>query len=331
MPATATLEHFTVTMEGARIDKAARVIYDVKLNGNRSRNKRWYSDDVLKAATHLYEGVKVYLDHSDPGRSEWSGAPRSVSGCIGTIKNPKFMPGGTRGELHVLPSKVAFMDDVEAQPKVFGMSHVADTSSAPTSNDSGEEVITQIHEIFSVDVVTEPACTRGMFESKKDTKEQEDRMSVEKYEAELKRRAESAEGKVTENEKTIASLTEENKGLKGELEATKTLLKQEQAKVEAATKEATDAKAKVTVAEESVKKSEITRLCAEAGLDAEVAKSLHELKLEAATSIIAKLKDSVAKPGRTTGKPTSEGKPTPPKGGKTHETDDADLDAALMG
>ena len=144
------------------------LVKDCKLNSNVSLNGTMYPDPVLKEANGLYEGAKVYDNHSDDPMG-WCFGPRQRGSIMGRIKNVRWPEGGggNRGDFHVLPSwvKKNLVEDIKADPKAFGFSHVVYCEIADHTTDSGLEIVTKINEVESVDLVSTPATTRGMFES----------------------------------------------------------------------------------------------------------------------------------------------------------------------
>ncbi len=80
-----------------RVDRANGVIRGVKLLGTTSAKGRDYPVDVLRKAAAKYEGVKVNVDHVDPGQR------RSYRDRLGTIKNVLVRQEGLFGDLHYNP------------------------------------------------------------------------------------------------------------------------------------------------------------------------------------------------------------------------------------
>ena len=152
----------TAFLESApQVDQAAGVLKGVKLLGGRSKNNRRYESDAMEKAVGLYNGRKIYVDHD---RSE-SGADRSIDRWAGTIQNARYQEGGIHGDIKLLKSSAFFDRIIEAAehfPKDIGFSHVADGS---TRMDGTTEVVESISQVFSVDLVSQPATTGGIWES----------------------------------------------------------------------------------------------------------------------------------------------------------------------
>ncbi|HEX4612678.1 MAG TPA: hypothetical protein VH092_31070 [Urbifossiella sp.] len=149
--------------QAGRVDRSGPrpVIRDVLLCGPTSANRRRYpraafaGDRVLK-----YAGRPVFLNHGD-GRG-----PRRYEDRIAKVINPRHRADGMPvGDLEVRPKHPfaeAFLDDAENDPTSVGMSHVARCRTAPGRD--GWEEVRAVEEVESVDVVLDPATTRGLYE-----------------------------------------------------------------------------------------------------------------------------------------------------------------------
>lgn len=136
-----------------------------------SLNRTHYSEEVLKEAAPLYEGARIFLDHS------WS---TSVRNLAGSLDNASWSPskGGVQADaypateleagqllLNLARAELRFresgiLDDDEA---LFGFSHVAWTQGEFKEDDEGEYYeIQAITEVESVDAVTFPAANGYM-------------------------------------------------------------------------------------------------------------------------------------------------------------------------
>lgn len=149
-----------------RIDKDAGVIFDVKVIGKTSINKREYTDGALDGALELYEGAKLYIDHKYPGRGLAAGASRSMRDWAGVLRNCRRTPDGVRGDVHYLKKAQAGMLVAEAAekfPDKFGLSQHATVEYSVRASD-GWTIVERIVEVKSVDVVDNPAATTSLFE-----------------------------------------------------------------------------------------------------------------------------------------------------------------------
>ncbi len=145
-----------------RIDREQAVLRGVKLLGHQSRNGRRYLPEALAAAASLYEGAKVNVNHSKAGPL----SPRDYQDRIGVIRNVSAQPDdGLFGDLHFNPRHTLaeqLLWDAEHAPENVGFSHNVQAR----TNKQGETVVVEaILHVQSVDLVADPATTRGLFES----------------------------------------------------------------------------------------------------------------------------------------------------------------------
>ncbi len=148
-----------------KVDATRGVIEGVKLIGVTSKNGRVYPLSVLKNAVSLYEGVRVNVDHPSTGNPS---SPRGVRDRIGVMRNARFVEGsGIYADFHYNP-KHALADqivwDAENNPESLGFSHNALTRVVGKDR-QGREVVEEIVSVRHVDLVADPATTRGLFES----------------------------------------------------------------------------------------------------------------------------------------------------------------------
>lgn len=148
----------------ANVDLENGVIRNVKLIGFESKNGRIYPPKVVKAAVHVYEGAKVNINHpegNDPTK------PRQYQDRFGVIRNVRFVEGkGNFGDFHFNPKhphaeQVAW--DAENNPEALGFSHNALLRLG--KKQGGKQVIEEIINIRSMDLVADPATTASLFES----------------------------------------------------------------------------------------------------------------------------------------------------------------------
>ncbi len=145
-----------------RVDREAGIIRGVKILGTESQNGRTYLPEALTAAAPLYEGAKVNVNH--PKASP--GAPRDYQDRIGAIHGVTVRGGeGLFADLHFNPQhslagQLAW--DAEHAPENVGFSH---NVLAKTARRNGRVVVERITKVQSVDLVADPATTRGLFEA----------------------------------------------------------------------------------------------------------------------------------------------------------------------
>ena len=145
-----------------RVDRPSGVIRGVKILGLESRNGRVYTPQALTGSLALYEGAKVNVNHPK-GHPQ---APRDYQDRIGVIRGVVFRENeGLFGDLHYNPAH-ALADqlawDAEHAQENVGFSH---NVQARTSQQGQRLVVEAITRVQSVDLVADPATTRGLFEA----------------------------------------------------------------------------------------------------------------------------------------------------------------------
>ena len=144
-----------------RVDRQAGVLRGVKLLGLESRNGRTYRPEALAQAAALYEGAKVNVNHPKGGPY----APRDYQDRMGVIRNVAARADGLYGDFHFNPKHALaeqLLWDAEHAPENVGFSHHVEARTAR----SGDRVtVEEILRVQSVDLVADPATTRGLFES----------------------------------------------------------------------------------------------------------------------------------------------------------------------
>lgn len=145
-----------------RVDREAGVIRGVKILGRESRNGRTYLPEALSQAARLYEEAKVNVNH--PKGSPHG--PRDYQDRIGVIRNVALRPGeGLFADFHFNPKHSLaeqLVWDAEHAPENVGFSH---NVQARTRRQGERVVVEAITKVQSVDLVADPATTRGLFES----------------------------------------------------------------------------------------------------------------------------------------------------------------------
>lgn len=143
-----------------RVDREAGVIHGVKLLGPKSKNGRTYSEAAIRQAASMYEGAKVNVNHP-AGAGD---SPRSYQDRFGQIRKPQIQADGVYGDFHFNPKHPVaeqLLWDAEHAPENVGFSH---NVMAKTSKHAGQVVVEEIIKVTSVDLVADPATTRGLFE-----------------------------------------------------------------------------------------------------------------------------------------------------------------------
>ena len=180
-----------------RVDRPAGLIRGVKVLGLESRNGRSYLPEALAQAARLYEGAKVNVNHprGNPG------GPRDYQDRIGAIRNVVVRAGeGLFADFqynpkHALAEQLAW--DAEHAPENVGFSHNVEARVARR----GERVVVEaITRVQSVDLVADPATTRGLFESEAN---QPEGSAAERTEIETPPKAEDGEQDRPEPAETV--------------------------------------------------------------------------------------------------------------------------------
>ncbi len=156
-----------------RVDKNAGILRGVKLIGLTSKNGRRYRETALLKAEKLYEEAKVNINHPKEGPL----APRDYQDRLGVIRGVGLRQGeGLFGDLHFNPKHALaeqLIWDAQHNPSNVGFSH---NIQAQVSHEGETTVVEAIARVQSVDLVADPAATRGLFEQKE---EQPNKVSVE--------------------------------------------------------------------------------------------------------------------------------------------------------
>ncbi len=145
-----------------RVDRQAGVIHGVKILGFESRNGRTYLPEALAEAAQLYEDAKVNVNHPKGHPT----SPRDYQDRIGAIRGVALRTGeGLFGDFHFNPKHALaeqLIWDAEHAPENVGFSHNVE---ARTGRRGDRVVVEAIVRVQSVDLVADPATTRGLFES----------------------------------------------------------------------------------------------------------------------------------------------------------------------
>jgi hypothetical protein len=228
------------TLREARLDRQNRVISGTVLITAESSNGpagRRYSTRALQQIAHLAEGLPAYVNHTAP---ELSFKPRDVRELIGRHRNVRYDADRNRvsSDLHILEHQSPWvMALAEEMGDVVGNSLV---SRGVVRLDNGVEVVEDISAVRSVDLVSDPAATRGLFEHRQvwNATYQEEPMStkVTLTQIEESLAEDTAIGAALRERLAGADLkaaAETAVALKAEVEALKAQLAESQAKVDA--------------------------------------------------------------------------------------------------
>ena len=151
----------------AKINRALAVIEGTTLITGMSENgkngKRRYPEAILKKIAGLAEGLPAYLNHTTP---DMAFKPRPVQDLIGRHRNIRYdaATGSVKSDLHVAEHQVPLVFSLaEKFGDRIGNSLV---SRGQIAMEGDTEVVQDILALRSADLVSDPASTTGLFESK---------------------------------------------------------------------------------------------------------------------------------------------------------------------
>jgi len=128
------------------------------LVGPRSVNNRVYAPDVLRKAVEngLYDGVPIFLDHEE-----------KIQTLVGRVTKAYWDEDKNciRGDIEIYDSPYSSIIDIiiNVFGGEFGFSHVVEAE-VDEDKESGKEYVKSISKVKSVDLVTDPATTKGINE-----------------------------------------------------------------------------------------------------------------------------------------------------------------------
>lgn len=153
------------SLSGGTVDRTGMypVVRGVLLCGTTSANRRRYKPSAFGPADRKrYEGRPIFIDHGDSRKS------RGFRDKLAWVENERRdSQGRPIGDIGVNPKHdqaEPFLWLAEHKPDQCGMSHVAHCNTV-TSSDGWEDV-TEVVDVESVDVVVDPATTKGLYENR---------------------------------------------------------------------------------------------------------------------------------------------------------------------
>jgi len=149
------------------VDREKRIIHGTKILGKFSQNTHGlegiegteYTDAALDKAITLYEGKKSYADH--PSRTN-PNTERATRDLVGIHRNVRREKDGLYSDFHYRSSHNYLADDAEQMPDALGFSHNSVGSGRIANR---KYMVESIDKVRSIDLVTQPATTRGLYES----------------------------------------------------------------------------------------------------------------------------------------------------------------------
>ena len=165
LPGETFREAFTWTLAEAEVDYENFILKNVAILGPVSTNGRKYPVETQKKALPLFEGIAAYVNH--PRLNEMN-EPRDMRDLIGEHKNVRVVGDKTVSDLHLIDNAVVrdvILPVAEQKSHIPGNSIVA--RGKMSKADDGGYIVDQILAVRSVDIVTEPATTKGLFTESK--------------------------------------------------------------------------------------------------------------------------------------------------------------------
>ncbi len=147
--------------QGLQHDAQQHVVRELKVVGLESKKGRRYPPEVLKEALALYEGAKCNVDHVSESKPDVPFASR-----FGVFRNVKLLGDGLWADLYYNPAHAlaeSFVWWSQFEPDGVGFSH--DVLGESKIDADGSQVVSRIHHVYSVDLVANPASTKGLRES----------------------------------------------------------------------------------------------------------------------------------------------------------------------
>ncbi len=145
--------------------EADGVIRGVKILGLTSSNGRDYPKKTLEKAVELYEDSRVNVDHQQGN----PGSPRRYKDRMGIIRHVELREDGLFADYYYNPQHSLAKQlewDAKNSPHSVGFSH---NIQAKTRLKGGRMIVEEITRVQSVDLVADPATTRGLFEQNEPT------------------------------------------------------------------------------------------------------------------------------------------------------------------
>lgn len=270
------------------IDTANSKISGVKLVGFNSKNNRVYTRKCLEEAIGLYEGKPVNANHAREDQEV------SIYDRLGKIQNVRMTDDGIYGDFHFLkthPMSERILEAASKMPELFGFSHRA--MGTLKSSASGPEEVSKIKNVLSVDLVSDPATTKSLMESKmQNIKEDEEMKPSDK-------KCSCDEGKMHEEMDGMKKVFEEMKSCLESDMSPEDKLKKLHDLMGVDTVKEDDKEDKEEEKKESVvAKIDGKLLCEAAGISAsdDLVSDLNKLDAETATKMVRRIAESKFKP-----------------------------------
>lgn len=163
-PSRVDVERDSLGRLTSAVVRGVKVLGATSTNGLRGARRTRYADSALVEAAAAYNNLKSYKDH--PANRDPNGE-RSVDDLLGILEGAKAKHGdGVYADYVVIPTHPyaeTFVWLAQHRPHLIGLSHNARGS----GHVQGDEfVVESVNGARSADVVTEPATTQSLFESR---------------------------------------------------------------------------------------------------------------------------------------------------------------------
>ena len=148
---------------GLKIDREAGVLHGVRVLGLKSLNGREYEPSAVARAVGLYEGKQVNFGHAERNNPDRERTIQERAGWLQAVRID--FDGGLSADLHLFtsdPQTGKVFEAATRRPDQFGLSHNSD---GRVRRVGGKALVEEIYRVRSVDIVSDPATTRGLFES----------------------------------------------------------------------------------------------------------------------------------------------------------------------
>ena len=154
-------------LKEARVDRTSGIVHNVTIMNRVSRNGHSYSDKGLEDAVKKFEGVPFYIDHPTKSELRDRGGVRSVRDLAGKVTNVRKVGDSIRADLQLLDKDDvrSLMFAITEMPELAGNS-IRATGIGRKDPTTGRMIVDGFKEARSVDLVTEPAATEGLYESR---------------------------------------------------------------------------------------------------------------------------------------------------------------------
>ena len=172
MPGETISENFAASLIESKFNEADLILERTVVLGPASLNNRLYPIEVQERAIPIFEGAKAYLNHP---ATPVIGDARDVRDYIGLHQNVRVIGNKTYSDLHLINNETVQKHILPIIKDRTHHSSVGNSIVARATMEKGKDgvyTVTEIHEARSIDLVSEPGTTKGLFESYNPTQEE---------------------------------------------------------------------------------------------------------------------------------------------------------------